>query len=406
MIDAPRNCVLNEIEDIIFSVNSEAFCLKRPIVSIEFDGDIDYLCSEYRAVELEVAITNHLQSRGLAYKIVSHVSNRKFLSKKFVICCGQDCIFPLQVDINYSIHWLFFDIISIADKSPEVSEIGNELLYKKVKAAKNFLYKSNLGEIRDVNSLPKQYLDYLGKDRVQLCHKLKFAINNLKFSFQNVFFFTLNSFKILRKNSLESMVLAFYGPDGVGKSSLIQGVKDSSRVNVLYDDIIVCHTRPAIIPSISSLFKGIRRNKLKFRPPRSVENMSSWKCYVLFSYYFVDYFLFKLKMYVPFKRRKQLYIFDRYFLDYLYQQTFKNLPNSLVLSCHKLIATNTLEIFVGGDPDIIEKRKNELTSDQVRYQIEVFKEAVEELEDIKKIDNTGRPLEENIEIIEKLVWNK
>lgn len=409
MKDTVRTCLLKEIDNIILSEDSRAFCLKQPVINLEFDGDIDYLCCDHNARSIEAAIMSHLQNRGLIFKIVSHVSNRKVMNKKFVIHCAGESVLPLQVDINYSIHWLFFDIVSCADTVFVEAKAGSSRLYNNVKTAKNFLYKSDLSNFKDIGSTPIHYFDFVGVHELRLRHKLKFAFRNLNFTARSALFFIVNAFKQLRENSRNSRVLAFYGPDGAGKSSLINGVKDSSWVRVLYDEITICHTRPAIIPSISTLLKGVRGQEIKPRPQRSIDNLPTWKCYLLFFYYCVDYFLFKAKTLLPLKRKKELFIFDRYFLDFVYQQTFMNLPSALVLFVHKFIATQTIEIFVEGDPEIIESRKNELTADQIKSQIETFKNSVGGLAadgSIRFLDNTGITLQANIENIEKFVWER
>ena len=90
-----------------------------------------------------------------------------------------------------------------------------------------------------------------------------------------------------------------------------------------------------------------------------------------------------------------------------YQQTFKKLPN-LFVSFFKLISIKPLiTFFIIGNPKIIFKRKQELSQDQIKYQINKFKNIDKNYSlGTIYIDNSSEDFKTTVEKIMEIIKNK
>jgi len=233
--------------------------------------------------------------------------------------------------------------------------------------------------------------------KFNFCHR-KFGLN-----FLSIFYYIANVLKVLLDNARQTQVFDFYGPDGVGKSSLITKVCNSPSVIPLYDRVCVRHTRPGLTPGFSKIIKIFNDNKAPTkRIAREINQYSLSKASILILYYSIDYILFRLYILLPFKRRKILYIYDRFFLEYAYQQAYSKLPQRPILLFYKLFLKSNGIFLIGGDANIISKRKNEISIDETENQLRemiMIRKFLSKSCNVYEIDNTKNSLTDNLRLI-------
>lgn len=146
---------------------------------------------------------------------------------------------------------------------------------------------------------------------------------------------------------LKNAVL-FYGVDGVGKTTQIDYLEE-----IIYNDVIVVHTRPKLIQMRSH--RGIR-NDISPSVARSELPLSLFK-----SFFYGLYWITNLLMFVVTLRKDKYVIFDRGPLELYVQEVYYNMPRFLkwfIVRAHG--PNNTSFIFIG-NADEVWNRKKELT---------------------------------------------
>lgn len=164
-----------------------------------------------------------------------------------------------------------------------------------------------------------------------------------------------------------SLFLCLVGPDGSGKSSIIEAL--------LLDDLPFestnlyhCHFR--ILPPLRFYYNGLatllRLKKVKEPTPaeaaQSLDDkpLGALRAMITVLYYTFEYLLGHLII-LRGKTQRKLIIFDRYFYDYMTSPRFKRVPRFLLQAILRIIPKPDLVIYLEGDPEIIHKRKLELS---------------------------------------------
>jgi len=177
--------------------------------------------------------------------------------------------------------------------------------------------------------------------------------------------------KILRLFNQPGFTIAFLGTDGSGKSTLIQNIKPALN-SAFHKAVYYEHMRPNKFPSIAKLlgkkehFDGPVTNPHESKPSGSLGSLVRW------SYYMLDYTLgFYLKVYPKKSIRSCVWIFDRYYYDYLIdpRRSRINLPQWLFKLGQMLIPEPDIIICLGTDAKAIHQRKPELSLEEVERQV-------------------------------------
>lgn len=180
--------------------------------------------------------------------------------------------------------------------------------------------------------------------------------------------------KVLHPSGL---FVCLIGPDGSGKTTISRGLeRDMTDV---FSKVRYFHGHLGIIPPLKKYYNLVARllgkpekkvtsddvmqnvDMLPFNPLRAI-------VYVL--YYSVDYFLGHFTIWRA-KGHGQLVLFDRYFYDYFIQQVHSRNPRWLLRSILRLIPKPDLIIWLRNEPEVIHRRKPELTPSEVRQQNQV-----------------------------------
>lgn len=194
--------------------------------------------------------------------------------------------------------------------------------------------------------------------------------------------------------------IAFLGTDGSGKSTIIDAIapilNEAFHKGVRYE-----HMRPNYLPSLAIL----TGKKPKDAHAAICDNPHGGKpsgflgSIVRLSYYWLDYtYGYFRKIYVDKSVKNHVWIFDRYFYDYINDplRACIRLPKWLMKCYGLFVPAPDLTICLGADPEKIHARKPELPIEEVRRQVETLKQFAESNRKAVWVD-TGCSVEESVE---------
>lgn len=189
----------------------------------------------------------------------------------------------------------------------------------------------------------------------------------------------------------KTLSVVFLGVDGSGKSTVIKLITpvlmDSFDLSVYYD-----HLRPNFFPDLSTLLgKADEKPNINLNPhkQRKTNLLSSL---IRFNYYVMDYTIgFYLKRRIKMKPDKNIWIFDRYFYDYLIDQKRlrTKLPRSLITLYSLVIPKPDIVFCLGAEAHKVHKRKPELTLQETERQIKELKQFTRKTKNAVWIDSGG-----------------
>ncbi len=168
--------------------------------------------------------------------------------------------------------------------------------------------------------------------------------------------------------------IAVLGTDGAGKTTIINEISkplNEAVHNALYYE----HMRPNLIPNIAQLF-GKEKSGEPTTNPHGAKPSGFLGSLIRLMYYSFDYiFGYWLKVYPVKVKKSSIWIFDRYYYDYLIDQKRAriNLPIWIIKGVNIFIPKPDLILCLGAEPDKIHKRKPELSLNEVTLQVEKLK---------------------------------
>jgi thymidylate kinase len=175
-------------------------------------------------------------------------------------------------------------------------------------------------------------------------------------------------------------MLAVVGPDGVGKTTFITLFRrELARILVKdEDDIFLEHFRPHLLPNIKQLLSGAQYNPTaeEFSRPHRAQPASAGSSLVRISYYWLDYvagYFLRIRRHCA---REYVYLFDRYFYDFVVDQRRSRLGLPLWLRKFflRLTPQPDLVYFLDCDADIVYARKQELSHGEIARQLTTYRE--------------------------------
>ena len=188
------------------------------------------------------------------------------------------------------------------------------------------------------------------------------------------------------------VTVALIGPDGSGKGTLIEAVRRFADAKFHFPTRVY-HCRPGLLPSLGSLLLGRKDDEISVSDPhdRAPSGMVA-SCFRL-AYYTLDYLLGYWLIVRPHLGRKCiLTIFDRYFYDYFIDPVrFRiSLPQFAVKMFGMMVPNPDVVIFLSADPELIYKRKQELTLSEIQRQLSEMSTFSKYVENYARIDSSGR----------------
>ena len=183
-----------------------------------------------------------------------------------------------------------------------------------------------------------------------------------------------HSDRLLRLFVPIGFTLAVLGTDGSGKSTIIEGIRPPLE-SALHTSLNYEHMRPNLLPSIAHLF-GRQTKEGPVTNPHGSRPSGFLGSFLRLSYYSLDYILgYWLKVYPAKVKRPCLYVFDRYFYDFITDPTRSriSLPKWLIKLFVVLIPAPDIVLCLGADPAVIHSRKPELPLIEVERQVRELK---------------------------------
>ena len=173
------------------------------------------------------------------------------------------------------------------------------------------------------------------------------------------------SLRIFRKKQM----VVFVGPDGSGKSTLIENFKDS--IDRLFpDNIYSYHRRYNILPDLKTN-RGFSSMKGQVKPGSDVKVKRSVLSIVaslaVVGYYTLEFVLGNFAVQKN-RLRGSLIVYDRYYYDHFIQPTSRDLISAIRGPLCLFIAEPTLIVHLRASGDEIYKRKQDLSAAEIDIQ--------------------------------------
>ena len=174
----------------------------------------------------------------------------------------------------------------------------------------------------------------------------------------------------------KAKLIVFVSPDGGGKTTTIYELRklisDKYKINerhIRFNNIPRIghflfklkhpfHRKPVFVASKSSIDTPIKKHTYG-------KDVPLWKILIVLAYDTFDYLLGYLSLFA--KSNNTIYIFDRYIYDYYTERDWRSTPRWLLRFIMILIPKPTLTVILRNDPEIIHKRKGELSAAEIQY---------------------------------------
>ncbi len=183
------------------------------------------------------------------------------------------------------------------------------------------------------------------------------------------------------------MTVAFLGPDGSGKSTLVE--KTAELLSRSFHGTKIFYWRPGLLKEPGVAF-GLRKEVKGENPdPHGHPPEHPLKSLFRFLYYFLDFTLgYWIKVW-PLKVKKHLCVFDRYYYDVLVDPFRYNfsLPRWLLKVPLKFIPEPDLTFVIDVEPEVAILRKKELPLEEIKRQREGFRKVTLKIKNAQIIPN-------------------
>lgn len=173
--------------------------------------------------------------------------------------------------------------------------------------------------------------------------------------------------------------IAVEAPDGTGKTTFINNLVIELRKYYVSDEQRFCihHFRPSILPNLGAageMVKVMKQDK-DFTNPHRAKPANKISSFLRMTYYWIDYVIG-----IPLLLRKEVQyekytIFDRYIYDFLIdpKRSRINLPRWIRLLFTRFVIQPQIVFVLLADAEVIYKRKQELTKEEISRQLVEFK---------------------------------
>lgn len=211
----------------------------------------------------------------------------------------------------------------------------------------------------------------------------------------------------------KGMIITFSGVDGAGKSTIIDNVKRELEKKYRKKVVVIRH-RPSLLPILSAWTKGKEKAEQDAANtlPRQGNNSSKLSSFVRFSYYYIDYLFGQFYVNFKYKYRGVIVLYDRYYYDFILDAKRSNidLPEGLVKFGFNFVFTPDCNFFLYASPEVILKRKQELSAETILELTKKYGDLFTEFESKKNSQNyfliNNIDLEETMKKIMGTITNK
>lgn len=165
------------------------------------------------------------------------------------------------------------------------------------------------------------------------------------------------------------ITITFSGVDGAGKSTILKNVKEILEKKY-HKKVVVLRHRPSLLPILSSFKYGKRAAEQRATNtlPRQGQNKNSLSSFLRFLYYYSDYLLGQLYIYIRYKLRGITILYDRYYFDFIVDSQRSNISinRAIMRLGYRFISKPRLNFFLYAPEAEILSRKQELSEADIR----------------------------------------
>lgn len=208
----------------------------------------------------------------------------------------------------------------------------------------------------------------------------------------------------------QGIFLSVSGPDGSGKTTVIDMVL--TQLRAIYGDSAVyyAHFRPTMLPRIAEVAKKTRAVETvdeDYDRPHRAKPSGLIGSAARLGYYWLDYMGGYFRSVHPVLRRREVMLFDRYYFDMI-ADSFRSriaLPLPLLLTIGRILPLPRYAFFINVEPEEIHRRKQELTVEQIVALNERYNNLVQRGWLIR-INNNGAPEEASAAIVDRIIADR
>lgn len=187
--------------------------------------------------------------------------------------------------------------------------------------------------------------------------------------------------KVLHPSGL---FVCLIGPDGSGKTTVSRGLQRDPKG--IFNAVRYYHGHWGLLPELKTYYRSVARlfGKEKKEAVRSegvfhnqeVIQYSLGRALLYVLYYSVEYVLGYFVI-LRAKGQGELVLLDRYFYDYMIQSTYSRVPRWLLRLIELVLPRPDVLIWLRNQPEVIHRRKAELSVTQIREQATVCGRIIE-----------------------------
>ena len=209
-------------------------------------------------------------------------------------------------------------------------------------------------------------------------------------------------------------MIAVEAPDGTGKTTFIDGltVTLAELFNTDIEKMHVYHFRPTVLPNLGAVGEkaGVMEQDKDFTNPHRNKPANPISSFVRMVYYWIDYLIGGFVCIRKDVQFDKFTIFDRYIYDFIVDPVRSRigLPRWIRVLFSKLVYKPKFVFVMMADTDVIYKRKQELTREEITRQLGEFKRLADSGTRFVELDANQTPdaiiKEATKVIIEQYTW--
>jgi thymidylate kinase len=170
--------------------------------------------------------------------------------------------------------------------------------------------------------------------------------------------------------SPHGLLVSVSGPDGSGKTTVIDLALAQLRQIYGPDAVEYHHFRPSMLPRIAQMAKAagaVGTVDADYSRPHRARSSGVAGSLLRLGYYGMDYVLGYLRVIRPALTKRRIVLFDRYYYDMICDpgRSRIELPRWYLRAMARLLPLPDLAFFVKVAPDLAHGRKPELTRDEI-----------------------------------------
>jgi len=393
--------------------------------------DIDLIIEEKSLPNLKIDVLELIDRHQL--KILMINRNERFLT--FILAKYEDNHLEylyLDLFFNYSLYGvLFFDAETILERKifngqvyhvSQVDEylekyLNTKLLnqpypdkYKAIQQRVETEHKYELDQNLYSIFSPRKN-EFLVKNHAAKALLLMALINSIKknpfrqivFGARFTYFFIKN---LIFPNGFS---FSISGPDGSGKTTILRELEHS--FSPIYRELGKYHFRPNLVPRLAELFNktGLKKEvDVDYHLPHRGTKTGTVSSAIRLVYYIADYIIGYSRVVRPILYRRGMVIFDRYYTDIISDSLRSriNLNFKIIFFLRRFVPGLRYNFIIYVDPDIILKRKQEITAEKIIEINSRLKYISEHDSSYYLIGNNGSAVEAVSEIVSIILENQ